>query len=125
MKLTSSFALLSLAALGGMLFFTNPSEEDYAEYLSQTLTEEAQLALCQPEGFAEWLGKVGEALSGACEGLIAGGGSLSQEDLQTLIIDSTDYKNRVLFSTYTTETPFGSYEGIGLFNRFFLKGTTS
>jgi hypothetical protein len=120
-KLFSSLALLSLVALLGTLFITNPSEEDYAQYLSQTLSDEVEGSLCQPEGFSEWLGKVGEALSKACQGIIAGGESLSQEEIQALIIDNTNYKNRILFSTYISETPFGNYRAIGVFNRFILR----
>jgi Domain of unknown function (DUF4359) len=120
-KMFSFLALLSLMALGGVLFITNPTEEDYAQYLSATLSDEVEESLCQPEGFSEWLGKVGEALSKACQGIIAGGESLSQEEIQALIIDNTDYKNRILFSTYISETPFGNYRAIGVFNRFILR----
>jgi hypothetical protein len=120
-KIIPWFVLFSLVALGGTLFITNPSEEDYAQYLSQTLSEEVKGSLCQPEQFSEWLGKVGEALSKACQGLVAGGESLSQEEIQAIIIENTDYKNRIFFSTYISETPFGNYRAIGLFNRFILR----
>lgn len=117
----SFLALLSLVALGGTLFITNPTEEDYAQYLSQTLSDEVEGSLCRPEGFSEWLGKVGEALSKACQGIIAGGESLSQDEIQSIIIENTDYKNRIFFSTYISETPFGNYRAIGVFNRFILR----
>lgn len=120
MKLVPTLALLSLAALGGALAFTNPNEDDYAAYLSKSVTVEAQATLCAPEEFATWLGKIGEALSTACQGILAGGEKLSEDEVQTIIKDSTDYKNRFLFSTYDTETPFGNYRAIGVFNRFIL-----
>jgi hypothetical protein len=120
-KMFSFLALLSLVALGGVLFITNPTEEDYAQYLSQTLSDEVEGSLCQPEGFSEWLGKVGEALSKACQGIIAGGESLSQDEIQSIIIENTDYKNRIFFSTYISETPFGNYRAIGVFKRFILR----
>ncbi len=123
-KVVPSLALLSLAALGGALAFTNPSEEDYAQHLSQTAAANVEASVCQPEGFAEWLGKVGEALSQACTGLVAGGESLSQAEVQDIIVENTEYKNRILFSTYTTETPFGDYKGIGFFNRFIIEEQT-
>ncbi len=121
MKFGSSVALLSLIALGGTLAVTNPSEEDYAQYLSESVTGETQVAVCQPEGFSQWLGKVGEAISQVCQGAIASGQSLSADETETLIIDNTEYSNRVFFSTYITETPFGDYRAIGVFNRFFLQ----
>jgi hypothetical protein len=120
MKLGLPIALLSITALGA-LYLTNPSEEDYAQYLAQTLSADAQVELCQPEGFSEWLGRVGEAISDACEGVIAGGQSLSAEETQALIVENTDYTNRLLFSTYITNTPLGDYRAIGALNRFWLR----
>lgn len=123
MKIGTTIALLSLAALGGALFFTNPNEDEYASYLSDQITVEAQTALCAPEEFSNWLGKVGEALSSACQGILTGGGRLSEDDVQALIKENTDYKNRFLFSTFDTQTPFGSYRAIGVFDRFILSGS--
>ena len=121
MKLGSSLALLSLLALGGALIITNPNEDDYAAYVSQTVSTEAQVALCDPEGFTNWLGKVGAALSQACQGLLAGGETLSQSEVQGIIKDSTEYQNWLFFSTYATQTPFGDYKAVGVFDRFILR----
>ncbi|MFK8185469.1 MAG: DUF4359 domain-containing protein [Phormidesmis sp.] len=120
-KVLASLALLSLVTLGGTLFLTRPNEEDYAAFLAEQMADRVETSVCQPDEFSKWLGKVGEALSRACEGLIAGGESLSKEEVQQLIIDNTDYSNRILFSTYITETPFGNYRAFGLFNRFIIK----
>ncbi len=124
MKIFSSLALLSLVALGGALVVTNPTKEDYAAYLSQTMSTEAQASLCQPEGFAEWLGKVGEMLSEACRGAIAGGNSLSAAEIQQALAENTERQERYFFSTYETETPFGRYKAIGVFNRFVPQGAS-
>ena len=120
-KTVPSLALLFLLALGSALFVTNPNEEDYAQYLSQTVADRTEESMCQPEGFSEWLGKVGEALSKVCQGVITGGERLSEEDIQELIITNTEYNNRFLFSTYITESPLGDYRAIGVFNKFFLR----
>ncbi|MGD1865647.1 MAG: DUF4359 domain-containing protein [Phormidesmis sp.] len=120
MKIASTLTLLSLAALGGALAFTNPNEDDYAAFLSKTVTIEAQETLCAPEEFSTWLGKIGEALSTACQGILAGGETLSENEVQNIIKDSTDYNNRFLFSTFDTETPFGNYRAIGVFNKFII-----
>ncbi|MGB3299937.1 MAG: DUF4359 domain-containing protein [Phormidesmis sp.] len=119
-KTVPSLALLFLLALAVALLVTNPNEEDYAQYLSQTVAEQTKGSLCQPEGFSKWLGKVGEAMSQACQGIINGGESLSKEDIQQLIITNTEYHNRFIFSTYITQSPIGNYRAIGVFNRFFL-----
>lgn len=125
MKIVSTLAFLSLIALGGTLVVTNPSEEDYAQYLSESVTTETQVALCQPEGFSEWLGKVGEALSGACQGLIGGGQSLSEAEIEETILANTDYKNYGVFSTYITRSPLGNYRTIGVFDRFVTRETNN
>lgn len=123
-KVISSIALLSIVALGGTLFMTRPDEKDYAAYLAEQMADRVESSICQPDEFSKWLGKVGEALSRACEGLVAGGESLSKEEVQQLIVDNTDYSNRIFFSTYITETPFGNYRAFGLFNRFIVKEQT-
>ncbi|MGB3791062.1 MAG: DUF4359 domain-containing protein [Phormidesmis sp.] len=125
MKLGSSLALLSLLALGGALIITNPNEDDYAAYLSKTVSTEAQVALCDPEGFTNWLGRVGAAFSQACQGLLSGGETLSENEVQSIIKDSTEYKNWLFFSTYITQTPFGDYKAIGVFERFLLRPVDS
>ncbi|MEM6449924.1 MAG: DUF4359 domain-containing protein [Cyanobacteria bacterium P01_D01_bin.105] len=120
-KVISSIALLSLIALGATLFLTRPDDDDYALYLAEQMADNVEASVCQPDEFSKWLGKVGEALSRACEGLVAGGESLTKEEIQQLIIDNTNYQNRVLFSTYMTETPFGNYRAFGVLNRFIIK----
>ena len=123
MKLASSLVLLSLLGLGGVLIVTNPTKEDYATYLAQTMSIEAQAAWCQPEKSSEWLGRVGEVLSKACQGLVAGGSNLSAAEIQETLLANTERKERFLFSTYETETPFGSYGAIGVFGRFIPQET--
>lgn len=123
MKIISTLAALSLVALGGALVVTNPSEEKYAQHLSQTITVETQATLCQPKEFSEWLGKVGEFLSDACEELVAGGKKLSDAEIQAMIVDNTDHTNRIVFSTYETKSPFGNYRAIGVLGQFFTHET--
>ena len=120
-KTVPSLAIIALLALCGALFVTNPNEEDYAQYLSQTVAAQTKESACQPEGFSEWLGKVGEAISKVCQGVINGGERLSEDDIQELIITNTEYNNRFLFSTYVTKSPLGDYRAIGVFNKFFLR----
>lgn len=120
-KIVPSLAILFVLALGGALFVTNPNEEDYAQYLSKMVADRTEESMCQPEGFSEWLGKVGKAISQACQGVITGGKRLSEDNIRELIITNTEYNNRFLFSTYITESPLGNYRAIGVFNKFFLR----
>ena len=120
-KKITALISLSLALIGAAMIVTRPDEEDYAAYLSEQMATRVEASLCRPDDFSQWLGRVGEALSSACEGILSGGESLSKEEVQRLIIDNTDYNNRIFFSTYVTETPLGSYRALGLLNRFIIR----
>ena len=121
MKLALPLTLISLAALGGALAFTNPSEDDYAAFLSDRVETRVQAEVCGTDALSNWLGKIGDALGDFCQSLVSEGGDLTEAEVQSFIKESTDYKNRFLFSTYTTEFPFGTYKGVAVFNQFLLR----
>ncbi|MEL6354158.1 MAG: DUF4359 domain-containing protein [Cyanobacteria bacterium J06627_28] len=121
MKLGLPLTLIAIAALGGTLAFTNPNEDDYAVFLSDAVNEKVQEEICNSGRLSEWLGRVGDALSGVCQNVVTSGGKLSEREVQTFIKDNTDYNNRFFFSTYTTDLPFGTYRGFAVFNKFILR----
>lgn len=121
MKLGLPLTLISIAALGSALAFTNPNEDEYAVFLSDAVNVKVQEEICNSDRLSEWLGRVGDALSGICQNVVTSGGELSEREVQTFIKDNTDYNNRFFFSTYTTELPFGTYKGVAVFNRFILQ----
>ncbi|MBE9064345.1 DUF4359 domain-containing protein [cf. Phormidesmis sp. LEGE 11477] len=126
MKPVPAIALLSLLALGAASIITNPNENDYADYLAQNISVETKETLCNPEGFSNWLGKVGAVISEACQGIVTGGKALTEDELQTIIKDETEYKNRLFFSTYDTQMPIGDdYRAVGIFGQFILQEQAS
>lgn len=117
MKLISAIAALSVVALGGVSFFTNPTAEDYAQYASQTLTDEVQATLCEANGIPPLFESVNRAISGFCERTV--GRFLSSDDIQNTLLANTERKDRLFFSTYTTTFPGRKYKTVGVFNRFY------
>lgn len=121
MKVIPLILTVSVAALGGTLFFTNPTEADYAQYASQTLAEEVQASLCAAEnGIPPLLERLDQAISGFCEKTV--GRLLSSDQVQEVLLENTERKNRFFFSTYETTFPNQTYKSVGLFNRFYTYG---
>ncbi|MGC1308675.1 MAG: DUF4359 domain-containing protein [Phormidesmis sp.] len=118
MKIVPTLALLSLAALGGTLAFTNPSEADYADYVSQTMSNEAQAYLCEPKGEIPSLSqRIDEAVSGLCQSTI--GKVLGNDSIEEIVAENTERKNYLFFSTYETKAPLETYKTVGIFDRFY------
>ena len=111
----------SAIAIGGTLFFSNPTEEDYAQYASQALTEEVQASLCEANGIPPLSERIDRAVSGFCERTV--GRLLSSEQVKEVLLENTERKNRFLFSTYETAFPEQTYKAVGLFNRFYTYGS--
>jgi len=120
MKIIPLVLTVSVAAVGGTLFFTNPTEADYAQYASQVLTDEVQGSLCEAKGIPPLSEKIDQAISGFCERTI--GSLLSSDRAQDILLENTERKNRFLFSTYETTFSEQTYKSVGLFNRFYTYG---
>lgn len=121
MKVIPLILTVSVAALGGTLFFTNPTEADYAQYASQTLSEEAQASLCEASnGIPPLSERIDRAISGFCEKTVEK--LLSSDQVKAVLLENTERKNRFFFSTYETTFPEQTYKAVGLFNRFYLYG---
>lgn len=121
MKVIPLILVGSAIAAGGTLFFTNPTEEDYAQYASQALTEEVQASLCEASGIPPLSERIDRAISGFCERTV--GRFLSSEQVKEVLLENTERKNRFLFSTYETALPEQTYKAVGLFNRFYTYGS--
>ena len=122
MKIIPVFATIAIAAIGSALAFTNPTEADYADYASQTLTAEVQASLCEASGIPSISERIDQAISGFCERTI--GRVLTSNDVKETLLANTERKNRFLFSTYETTLPSETYRTIGVFNRFYPYGSS-
>lgn len=119
-KLISAIAAITITALSGALFATNPTEADYADYAAQTLSDEVQDFLCRPDNAGSIppiSTRIDRAISGLCERTI--GSLLSSEEVQEVLLTNTERKNRFLFSTYETTFPDRTYKTIGAFGQFY------
>lgn len=121
MKVIPLVLTVSVAALGGTLFFTNPTEADYAQYASQALAKEVQASLCEANnGIPSLSERLDRAISGFCERTV--GRLLSSDQVKNVLLENTARKNRFFFSTYETTFPNQTYKAVGLFNRFYPYG---
>ena len=121
MKLGLPLTLISIAALGGALAFTNPNEDEYAVFLADAVNVKVQEEICNSGKLSEWLGRVGDALSGICQNVVTSGGELSEKEGQTFIKDNAAYDKRIFISTIAPALPFGTYKGFAVFNKFILQ----
>ena len=92
--------VVALIALLGLLVYTNPSMDDFGNYVRQTVMVEAQKELKDPVG--HFLGSV---IGGIAGGLVAS---------QTV---RTDY---LLFSTYQLQFGKERIKALGIFRNFVL-----
>lgn len=122
MKLIPIVLTASVLAVGGALFFTNPSEEDYVQYAAQSLTEDVQRSLCEAEGIPPLLERLDDAIGSFCERTV--GRLISSDVVSDVLLENTERKNRVFFSTYETTFPSQTYKAIGLFDRFYTYGSS-
>lgn len=120
MKLIPLILLGSVAIAGGASFLTNPTEADYAQYASQRLTEEVQASLCQASGIPPLSERLDRAISGFCERTV--GRVVSSDAVEEILLENTERKNRIFFSTYETALPQQTYKAVGVFNRFYPYG---
>lgn len=117
MKVIPLIVISSVAAVSGALFITNPNEEDYIRFASQTLTEEVQASLCQANGIPPLLDRIDSAIQGFCERTV--GRVVASDAVEDIVRDNTARKNRFLFSIYETTLPQQTYKTVGVFNRFY------
>ena len=122
MKVIPLILVGSAIAIGGTLFFTNPTEEDYVQYASQALTEEVQASWCEAtNGIPPLSERLDRAISGFCERTV--GRVLSSKQVKEVLLENTERQNRFLFSTYETAFPQQTYKAVGLFDRFYTYGS--
>ena len=120
MKLIPLVLIGSVAIAGAAAFLTNPKEEDYAQYASQRLTEEVQASLCEASGIPPLSESLDNAISGFCKRTV--GRVVSSEAVEEIVLENTERKNRLFFSTYETALPRQTYKSVGVFNRFYSYG---
>ena len=118
MKVKAFIGFVGLGALAAVLIATNPGQEQYNTFASETLQNEAREAFCQADDLDSWLGDLGKALGNICETAIEKGTLIGEDDLKGFIEDNTERQDFWVCSLYTTEIPAVRVRILGIFNRF-------
>lgn len=116
-QLLPGIAILSGTALVSALVVTNPSEADYANFVSQTLDREAKAYLCEAEGIPPLSERLDGLIGNLCEQFV--NRVVSADQLQQLLMENTQRQNRWLWSTYQTRLPTKTYRFIGILGKFY------
>jgi hypothetical protein len=106
---------LATLGVGGLMFLTNPEQQAYEEYAVEQLGNQAR-AKCDlaPSG-------LGVLFQGTCQVAIDN----FKPQLRTLVSESSNRQNLVLFSIYRSNLSIPvvnlgvKVESIGIFNRFY------
>ena len=118
MKVKAFLGIAALGTLAAVLIATNPGQEQYNTFATETLQAEARSAFCQADELDSWLGDLGQVLGNICETAIEEGTLIGEDDLKGFIEDNTERQNFWLFSLYTTQIPAVQVKILGIFNRF-------
>jgi Domain of unknown function (DUF4359) len=111
---------IAIAAISGVMLFTNPNKEAYADYASVKFVVEIKTAICRgPElPNSDWLQKISSIVGGVCKGAFNTAGSLGYNPIKNFVNTGTTRKNLLVFSIYTTEIPGKTFTTIGVFGNF-------
>lgn len=112
----TSIAVIALAGLGAVMALTNPGQPEYEEYAVQRLSEYVKHEVCNqaPKIF-------GILLQRNCDQLI----DSNRPAIQKIIATSTQRKNFIFFSIYSTDLSVSSsipsyhFESVAVLENFY------
>ncbi len=117
----STYALLAIAGVAGVMSFTNPDQNTYVNYAADRLTNEIQDAICKGPQLPQ--GKLWEDISkltsNTCKSGLSTGLAFQGSNIKDFIATSTERQNFVVFSIYTTKVPGYNFKTIGAFGNLF------
>ncbi|MEL7034556.1 MAG: DUF4359 domain-containing protein [Cyanobacteria bacterium J06592_8] len=103
-----------LTILAGTMSLTNPSREEYLNYASGRLANEAKENWCQEAKLPDILSGISESIVDACQSLVTS----QRGSIKGFIDKATQRQNAVLFSIYTTDLIDHRYRTIGVAGNF-------
>ncbi|AMW28666.1 MULTISPECIES: DUF4359 domain-containing protein [Oscillatoriales] len=103
-----------LAILAGTMALTNPSRQDYLEYASVKLSQEAKNNLCNEAEVPAILRGFSNIIVDTCNTLVTS----QRGTIRAFIDNSTHRKNAMIFSIYTSELLNNRYRTLALFGNF-------
>ncbi|MFE4106783.1 DUF4359 domain-containing protein [Almyronema epifaneia] len=118
-KRLMQISLGSLLLLGSVLALTNPSKEDYLNYTAE------QIHLSSKQGCTEFDRDIDVTVfsmptSDLCKSFVQGADFLGRGVLKQLIsLSTSEPKNYLILSVYTTKVPGRVYKTVGIGGHFF------
>ena len=106
---------IALVILAGTMSLTNPSREEYLNYATSQLAIEVKQNWCKESKIPDVLSGISESLVDACNSILTN----QRGSIQKYIENSTQRRNKLLFSIYTTDVWDRRYQTIGAFGNFF------
>jgi hypothetical protein len=114
LKLTKWAAATVVLGVGMVLALTNPKQEDYTAFATQTVSRFLIRDLCRANDRTPKL--FDTLIKDGCQVFMQQG----ETEIQAFVAHNTDRQDFVLFSLYTTEFPIRPLRVLGIFNQFFL-----
>jgi hypothetical protein len=106
--------VIILSVLSVIMGFTNPPKPEYLSYASHLLSTELKKSVCNQSQVPDFLQEFSQTLVGVCNSLV----TTQRHTLERLIDNTTERRNLILFSIYTTEVGGSRYHTIGAFGNF-------
>lgn len=109
----------AVTILGIVMGVTNPSSEAYNKYASEKLLNQGEKALCDQTEIC-----TRDSTSGLIQGALnTVKGRVAQPALERAIAKTTERKNLIFLSIYTTDIPgLGKMKTVGVLGNFFTYG---
>jgi len=101
--------VIGIAAIAGVMTFTNPSKERYIDYATDQFAEMGKSSLCSDANLPSLAQQ-------SCKFLVSQG----RRVIKPYIEGSTRQHNFILFSIYDTEMPNRKLSTIAAFGNFFM-----
>jgi hypothetical protein len=103
-----------LVGVGVLLAATNPSQDRYTEFSTQTVSRFLIKDLCRANAQSPKL--LDDWIKDGCYAFRNRG----ETEIKSFIQHNTERQDFILFSLYTTEFPIRPLRVLGMFNQFFL-----
>ena len=114
LKMTQWLGLGVVCGLSIALAATNPRQEYYTEFATQTVSKFLIRDLCRANDKTPKL--FDTMIKDGCQAFMQQG----KTEIRAFIAHNTERQNFILFSLYTTEFPIRPLRVLGIFNQFFL-----
>jgi hypothetical protein len=114
LQLTQWVTITVVVGAGAILTLTNPKQEAYATFATQTVSKFLLKDLCRANDRTPKL--FDSLFKDGCQVFMQKG----EAEIRTFVTHNTERQDFILFSLYTTEFPIRPLRVLGIFNQFFV-----